>query len=141
MTAVLSATGLSWRGEDEDDDDDDGYRTSERRTIYFLPFGEFEDNAAHIFDKLIAFARMYALLSTHNLLRKLISVDSYFLGMEVALLPTLEITSAEGTQPLAGGGIESSWCCAWLTDTTPVRTLTQGSWASTYRGSLALGAI
>lgn len=52
--------------------------TPERRTIYFLPFGEFEDNAAHIFDKLIAFARIY------------------FLGMEVALLPTLEITSAAG---------------------------------------------
>jgi hypothetical protein len=139
----LSATGLSWRGEDEDlDDDDDGYRTSERRTIYFLPFGQFEDNAAHIFDKLIAFARMYALLSIHNLvlLFELISVDSYFLGMEVALLPTLEITSAAGTQPLRWG-IESSWCCAWLTNTTPVRTLTQGSWASTYRGSLALGAI
>jgi hypothetical protein len=34
-------------------------RTPERRTIYFLPFGEFEDSAEHVFDKLVAFARMY----------------------------------------------------------------------------------
>lgn len=69
-------------------------RTPERRTIYFLPLGEFEDTASHLFDKLATFARMYvarrggASVITDSVLMLLFS---YFTGMEVKLMPPLKI--------------------------------------------------